>query len=105
MTAHAEQEELRVRLERRSAAEADMALRLETAELRAAAAAEAKARAAATVRSWTSSVDCSNLEGAALDLGAASCEREPVRWIFWAGMLEHVCMNHTFTPKQTRTQQ
>ena len=50
MTAHAEHEALRGQLQQRSAAEAETALRLETAELRAAAAAEAKTRAAATVR-------------------------------------------------------
>jgi hypothetical protein len=66
MTAHAEQEELRVRLEQRSAAEAEMALRLETAELRAAAAAEAKARAAATVRSGAAFCDVCFALGSAL---------------------------------------
>lgn len=50
MAAHAEQEALRAKLERRVDAEADLALRLEQAELRAAAAAEAKLRASATVR-------------------------------------------------------
>ena len=49
MAAHAEQEALRAKLEQRVDAEADLALRLEQAELRAAAAAEAKLRASATV--------------------------------------------------------
>ena len=49
MAALAEQEALRVALERRVDAEADLALRLEQAELRAAAAAEAKLRASTTV--------------------------------------------------------